>query len=49
MTDAAKEDEEMEDAVHILLLVESIEDGTCDIGDALGDEPYDSSSRDSIQ
>ena len=49
MTDAAEEDEEMEDGVHIFLLVESIEDGTCDVGDTLGDEPDDGGSRDGVQ
>ena len=49
MTDAAEEDEEVEDAVHVFLLVEGIEDGSCDIGDPLSDKPYDGSGRDGIQ
>ena len=48
VTDAAEEDEEVEDAVHITLLVESIEDSTRDIGDALGDEPDDGSCGDGV-
>ena len=49
MTDASEEDEEVKNTVHILLLVEGIEDCTCDVGDAFSDEPYDGSGRDGIQ
>ena len=49
MADTAEEDEEVEDGVHIFLLVEGIEDGTSDVGNTLSNKPYDGSSRDSIQ
>ena len=39
MADAAEEDEEMEDGMHEALLVETVEDGTGDVGNALGDYP----------
>ena len=45
MTEAAGKDEEMEDTVHIPLLMESIEDGTSDIEDTLGDNPDDGGCR----
>ena len=39
VADAAEEDEEMKDGVHEALIVETIEDGTGDVGNALGDYP----------
>ena len=45
MTDASRQNEEMEYGVHIALVVEAIEDGTCDVGYALSDNPDDSGSR----
>jgi len=40
MADAAGKDEEVEDGVHIPLLVERIEEGTGDITHTLCDNPY---------
>lgn len=39
MADASCQDEEMEDGVHVSLLVDAVEDGTRDIAYALGDNP----------
>ena len=39
VADAAEEDEEMKDGMHKALLVETVEDGTGDVGNALGDYP----------
>ena len=41
MADAACEDEEMKDTVHVPFLMESVEGGTCDIAHTLGDDPND--------
>ena len=48
MADAAGQDEEMEDGVHVFLLVEGIEDGTRDVAYAFGDKPHDGSRRDGV-
>ena len=45
MTDAARQHEEVEHRVHVLLLIERIEDGPRDIADALGDNPDDGCRR----
>ena len=39
VADAAEEDEEMEDGMHEALLVETVEDGTGDIGNTFGYYP----------
>ena len=49
MADAAEEDEEMEDGMHEALLVETVEDGTGDVGNALGDYPRDGGSADTVE
>ena len=49
MADAAEEDEEMEDGMHEALLVETVEDGTGDVGNALGYYPCDSGSANTVE
>ena len=49
MADAAEEDEEMEDGMHEALLVETVEDGTGDVGNALGDYPWDGGGADTVE
>ena len=49
VADAAEEDEEMEDGMHEALLVETVEDGTGDVGNALGDYPWDGGSTDTVE
>ena len=39
VTDAAEKDEEMEDGMHEALIVETIEDGTSDVGNTFGYYP----------
>ena len=39
VADAAEEDEEMEDGMHEALIVETIEDGTGDVGNTFGYYP----------
>ena len=40
VADAASENEEVEDAVHVLPLIETVEQGTGDVADTLGHNPY---------
>ena len=49
MADAAEEDEEMKDGMHEALFVETIEDGTGDVGNALGDYPRDGGRADTVE
>ena len=49
VADAAEEDEEMEDGMHEALLVETIEDGTGDVGNTFGYYPWDGSGADTIE
>ena len=49
MTDGAGKDEEVEDGVHVLLLIEGIEEGTSDVADAFGDDPGDSGGGDGVE
>ena len=49
MADAAEEDEEMEDRVHVALLVEAVEDGTGDIGYSLGYYPRHGGGADTVE
>ena len=49
VADAAEEDEEMEDGMHEALLVETVEDGTGDVGNALGYYPRDGSGADTVE
>ena len=49
MSDAAEEDEEMEDGMHVALLVETIEDGTGDVGNALGYYPRHRGSAHTVE
>ena len=46
MADAAGEYEEVEDGVHVLALVQRVEDGAGDVADALGDDPRERGRRD---
>lgn len=39
VADASRQDEEMEDGVHVSLLVDAVEDGTSDVAYALGNDP----------
>ena len=48
MTDGAGKDEEVEDGVHVLPLVEGIEEGTDDVADAFGDNPSDGGGGDAV-
>jgi hypothetical protein len=38
----------MEDGMHVPLLVQAIEDGSCDVADSLSNDPDDSSCRDGV-
>ena len=49
MADAAEEDKEMEDRVHVALLVEAVEDGTGDIGYSLGYYPRHCGSAHTVE
>ena len=49
VADAAEEDEEMEDGMHEALFVETVEDGTGDVGNALGDYPRDGGGADTVE
>ena len=49
VADAAEEDEEMEDGMHEALFVETVEDGTGDVGNALGYYPRDGSGADTVE
>ena len=49
VADAAEEDEEMEDGMHEALFVETVEDGTGDVGNALGYYPWDGSGADTVE
>ena len=48
MADAAGEDEEMKDAVHVFPLVEAVEHGPRDIADAFGDNPRNGSRTNTV-
>ena len=48
VADAAEEDEEMEDGMHEALIVETIEDGTSDVGNTFGYYPWDGGSADTV-
>ena len=39
VADGAGKDEEVEYGVHVFLLIQAVEDGTCDVTDALGNQP----------
>ena len=45
VADGASQDKEMEDAVHVPPFVDTIKQGTCDITDTLGHNPYHCSCR----
>ena len=49
VADAAEEDEEMEDGMHEALFVETVEDGTGDVGNALSYYPCDSGGADTVE
>ena len=49
MTDGAGENEEVEDAVHVALLVEGVEEGTGDVADAFGYNPDDGGGGDGVE
>ena len=40
VTEASCEDEEVEDRMHIALMVKGVEEGSCDVAHALGYNPY---------
>ena len=49
VADAAEEDEEMEDGMPEALLVETIEDGTGDVGNTFGYYPWDGGGADTVE
>ena len=49
VADAACKDKEVKDGMHVTTLVETVENGTGDIEDTLGDNPYDGSGADRCQ
>ena len=49
VADAAEEDKEMEDRVHVALLVEAVEDGTGDVGNTFGYYPWDGGGADTVE
>lgn len=49
VADAACQDEEVEDGVHVSLLVDAVEDGTRDIAYTLGDNPNHRGRGDGIK
>ena len=49
VADAAEEDEEMEDGMHEALLVETVEDGTSDVGNTFGYYPWDGGGADTVE
>lgn len=48
VTEASCEDEEVEDRMHIALMVKGVEDGSCDVAHALGYNPYHGSCGDGV-
>ena len=49
MADAAEEDEEMEDGMHEALLVETVKDGTGDVGNTFGYYPWGGGGADTVE
>ena len=49
MADGAGEDEEVEDGVHVFLLVQRVEDGSRDVAHALGYNPDEGSGGDAVE
>ena len=49
VADAAGKYEEVENGVHVLALVQRVEDGAGDVADALGDDPRERGWRDAVE
>ena len=49
VADAAGKYEEVENGVHVLALVQRVEDGAGDVADALGDDPREGGWRDAVE